>query len=262
MNYKTALQCAILSQEVYQDFSRITFEEWPDVTPTLIEQKDTDTQLAILENSAEKLAVIVFRGSQGEKDWNTNFRLNQSEYEWSREEKKEFSEQMKQVSDSVSKNEELVYPDKYSKPQNPVRMHSGFVRAYLSVRETIHDYVNNSGANQYQVTGHSLGGAIAKLCALDLQYNFSPKLSVEAYSFGAPRVGNKAFTKSYNRRVPDTWRVVNGWDAVVGLPAPWQGYRHVETPVKLERGFTWRIVTGSFEDHRISNYIKALQSHI
>ncbi|MEL6815355.1 MAG: lipase family protein [Cyanobacteria bacterium J06598_3] len=262
MNYKTAWQCALLSQEVYQDFKDITFQEWPGVTPVFIEKAATDTQLAIVEDASENLATIVFRGSQGEKDWNTNFRLNQSEYEWSREEKKEYNEQMKQVKASVNQSEELVYPDKYSEPQNPVRMHSGFVRAYLSVRETIHDYVNNSGAEQYRITGHSLGGAIAKLCALDLQYNFSPEISVEAYSFGAPRVGNKAFTESYNRRVPDTWRVVNGWDAVAGLPAPWQGYRHVETAIKLERGFTWRIITGSFEDHRISNYIQALRSRL
>lgn len=263
MDYKIAWQCATLSQEVYQDFSDITFREWPGVTPTLIDTQDaTDTQLAILEDAEKKIAVIVFRGSQGEKDWETNLQLSQSEYQWSKEEKKAYKTQMKQVSESVSKQEELVYPDKYSQSQNPVKMHRGFVRAYLSVRERIHDHVKNSGATQYRITGHSLGGAIAKLCAIDLQYNFSDKISVEAYSFGSPRVGNKAFTESYNRRVPDTWRVVNGWDAVVGLPVPWQGYRHVDKPLKMARRVTWRILFGSFEDHRISSYIKELRSRM
>ncbi|MEL6554784.1 MAG: lipase family protein [Cyanobacteria bacterium J06621_11] len=261
MNYKTALQCAILSQEVYQDFqSENIFKSWPDATFLPISRDSTDTQLAILTDPSSQFAVIVFRGSKGEKDWNTNIRFNRSEYQWSRAEKREYKEQMEKVSEIVSDDKNLTYPNEYAETQSPVKMHDGFVQAYLSVREEIHNHINKLDIKQYRITGHSLGGALAKLCAIDLQYNFSPDISVEAYSFGAPRVGNKAFTESYNRRVPNTWRVVNGWDAVVGLPAPWQGYRHVETPIKLERRFTWKIITGSFEDHRIINYIEALRS--
>ncbi|MGB3294628.1 MAG: lipase family protein [Phormidesmis sp.] len=262
MDYKTALQCARLSQDVYQEFSGIKFREWSGGDPVLVEFGPTDTQLAILEDSSARLGTIIFRGSDKDKDWDINFSVDQTEYEWSREEKEEYREQMKEVAEAVTENEDLIYPDAYSKPSDPVKMHSGFARAYLSVRDRIHNHIKSSDATRYRVTGHSLGGAIATLCAVDLQYNFSPKVAVEAYTFGSPRVGNSAFVDSYNRRVPDTWRVVNGWDAVVGLPVPWQGYRHVDADIKMERGFTWRIITGSFEEHRISNYIKALQSRV
>ncbi|MEM8804867.1 MAG: lipase family protein [Cyanobacteria bacterium P01_G01_bin.38] len=263
MDYKTALQCAILSQEIYQGFGNIKFSEWRNTPPVLIEKGSTDTQLAILEDPTTELAVVIFRGSDAEKDWNINVQFDQQAYEWTRQEKRQYREQVqKQVTDPVAEQKELVYPDAYSNPNNPVRMHSGFISAYLSVRDQIHNHVQNSSATQYRITGHSLGGALANLCAIDLQYNFSAKITVEAYTFGAPKVGNKAFVESYNRRVPNNWRVVNGWDVVSGLPRRWQGYRHVDEAIKLARKFTWRIITGSFEDHRIDNYVKTLKKKV
>ena len=262
MDYKTALQAAIWSQDVYQNFSGIKFRDWVGDNPILIEEGATDTQLAILEEPAQQLTTIVFRGSDSNADWGTNTNLGKDVYEWSKKEKEVYAHQMEEVTEMGADEKELVYPDRYAEASKPVKMHRGFMKAYLSVRDHIHTHVQNNNTTTYRLVGHSLGGAIATLCAIDLQYNFSPKIDVEAYSFGSPRVGNREFTDSYNRRVPNTWRVVNGWDAVVGLPAPWQGYRHVETAIKLERKFTLRIIMGSFEDHRFDNYIKAFRSKI
>jgi predicted lipase len=259
MDYKSALQCAVLAKEVYQNFSKVKFQAWPNVKPVLIEQSSTDTQLTILEDSVSSLGVIVFRGSDADLDWDTNLQLGQTEQEWSREEKKEYRAQ---INEAVIEDRDLIYPDTYGEPSRPVKMHSGFVAAYLSVRDDIHNHIQNSRAKRYRITGHSLGGALATLCAVDLQYNFGSRIAVEAYTFGSPRVGNDAFVESFNVRVPNSWRVVNGWDAVVGLPAPWRGYRHVDTAIKLERGFNWRIITGSIEDHRMDNYIEALQEKV
>ena len=130
------------------------------------------------------------------------------------------------------------------------------------MRSHIHDIVKPSNIKHWVVTGHSLGGALANLCAVDLQYNFSPDVSVEVYTFGAPRVGNKAFVDSYNRRVPNTWRFVNGNDVVCGLPRRWQSYRHVNTCIRFSVGFNWRIVSGSLQDHRIDLYIAALAARV
>ncbi|MGB7084240.1 MAG: lipase family protein [Phormidesmis sp.] len=256
MDYKTALQCARLSKDVYQGFADIKFEKWPGAEPVLVDKGSTDTQLAVLEDPSAQLAVIVFRGSDADKDWEINLQQGTREQDWTPEEKREKKEDVKEM---VTDSKEMVYPATYGEPSRPVKMHSGFISAYLSVRDEIHRQIAQSSATRYIVTGHSLGGALATLCAVDLQYNFGDRISIEAYTFGSPRVGNAAFAESYNQRVPDTWRVVNGWDAVVGLPAPWQGYRHVEIAQKLERKFTWRIITGSFSEHRIDNYIEALK---
>jgi triacylglycerol lipase len=262
MDFKAALQCAILSREVYQNFKSIKFSEWKGVTPVLLEKGKTDTQLAILEDAAQQVGIIVFRGSNSEQDWFNNLNTDIREQDWSRQTKDEYRQNMKAVTETVKEEKELVYPSSYGTPSNPVKMHSGFISAYFSVRDDIHEYIQSHAAQRYRITGHSLGGALATLCAVDLQYNFGDRIAIENYTFGAPRVGNPAFVESYNRRVPDTWRVVNGWDAVAGLPAPWQGYRHVETAIRLERGFTWKIITGSFEDHYIDNYIEALREKI
>lgn len=261
MDFKIALQCAILCQQVYEPFDRVRFETGGG-DPVLIEKPTTDTQLAILAVPAQSLVTIVFRGSDSEQDWNLNLDTLTREQDWSREKKQAYREDMKTVAAEVKEEKELIYPMAYENPSQPVKMHSGFITAYLSARDEIHRFVSQQEAKYYRITGHSLGGALATLCAIDLQYNFGERIEIEAYTFGSPRVGNGAFADSFNRRVPNCWRVVNGWDAVVGLPAPWQGYRHVEKAVKLERGFTWRIITGSFEDHRIVNYIDALKNQL
>lgn len=65
------------------------------------------------------------------------------------------------------------------------------------------------------VTGHSLGGALASLAALDIaRYVGVPKCSIRCYTFGAPRTGNHAFARDYNSYVPDTWHVINDQDYI------------------------------------------------
>ena len=65
------------------------------------------------------------------------------------------------------------------------------------------------------VTGHSLGGALAHLAALDVQreLELDPD-QMCCYTFGVPRVGNHAFAHVYDAAVPDTWNLVNGLDVV------------------------------------------------
>jgi hypothetical protein len=70
VNYSVALKYAILSREVYRDFSGITFTGITE-SPVLITQPKTDTQCAILPLGDG--ATIVFRGSESSVDWNTDF---------------------------------------------------------------------------------------------------------------------------------------------------------------------------------------------
>ncbi|KAH1190111.1 Lipase [Glycine max] len=88
------------------------------------------------------------------------------------------------------------------------------------------------------VTGHSLGGALATLLALELSSNQLAKrgaISITMYNFGSPRVGNKRFAEVYNERVKDSWRVVNHRDIIPTVPRL-MGYCHVERPVFLAAG--------------------------
>lgn len=246
-DYKTALRCAHLSNEVYRRFNEsLRFTVLPSTRPTLLENEATDTQVALLEDAATRCGYIVFRGSSADRDWLTNLDFAK----WSA------------VTDAITDEKQLNYPKVYGESSTGVKLHKGFITAYLAVRLDIQSKVKASSITHWVVTGHSLGGALAKLCAVDLQYNLGSDVSMEVYTFGAPRIGNKAFAESYNQRVPKTCRFVHGNDVVCGLPRRWQGYRHVNTRIRFRVPFSWRIISGSLQDHRIDRYIAALQQRL
>jgi predicted lipase len=69
------------------------------------------------------------------------------------------------------------------------------------------------------VTGHSLGGSIAALCALDLVLSdVVSSNSLTLYTFGEPRVGNPAFAAAMDKFVPRSYRVVHSADLVPHVP--------------------------------------------
>ncbi|GAB4817731.1 hypothetical protein N2152v2_004777 [Parachlorella kessleri] len=67
------------------------------------------------------------------------------------------------------------------------------------------------------VTGHSLGGALATLCAFDIRQRCpfaAYTTNIRVYTFGAPRTGNHAFAELYNEALPDTWHIINNDDMI------------------------------------------------
>lgn len=237
MDEKLALVCAGLSQEVYGDVAMAGFKEFPDIKVAFFESEDsriTDTQVAVFQNLESKEIYIVFRGSDKGVDWMNNFQMRQQ-----------------------------IYP--YGDPdETDVRFHNGFMTAYRSVRDRVLAEVRKYPDFDITVTGHSLGGAVATIAALDVQYNITQHTgqSIQVYSFGAPRVGNSALVESFQRRVPKNYRFVYGWDIVTYIPRVWQGYEHVPEEYRLGSRWTWRVISRRFDDHKIANYIKALAAKI
>lgn len=76
------------------------------------------------------------------------------------------------------------------------------------------------------VTGHSLGGALATLAALDLAKEGLPVAAV--YTFGTPRPGGSAFRDDYDALLGAvTYRLVLGDDIVPTVAPSMLGFRHV-----------------------------------
>ena len=75
------------------------------------------------------------------------------------------------------------------------------------------------------ICGHSLGGAIATLLALDVAANTKFTHPI-AYTYASPRTGDPSFVDTYNQLMPDTYRFANRLDIVPKLPLPPQ-YGHV-----------------------------------
>lgn len=142
----------------------------------------------------------------------------------------------------------------YGNTHSNIRVHCGFLKSYSSVRKKIHKIIN-PGICKIILTGHSLGAALAVLCAVDLQYNF-PQNDIEVYAFGCPRVGNAAFARSYNKRVFKTLRFNNGNDIVTKLPPVIFGFRHIGTEIHI--GKARLPFCMSFKAHLPQNYYKNL----
>ncbi|KFK36238.1 hypothetical protein AALP_AA4G096300 [Arabis alpina] len=184
----------------------------------------TDTQLAIWRDARRKRVVIAFRGTEQTKwkDLQTDLMLA-----------------------PVGLNPERIGGDF----KQEVQVHSGFLSAYDSVRIRIISllkmaigYIDDVGELEDKwhvyVTGHSLGGALATLLAIELASSQLAKhgaITVTMYNFGSPRVGNKKFADVYNQKVKDSWRVVNHRDIIPTVPRL-MGYCHVAQPVYLAAG--------------------------
>jgi predicted lipase len=249
MDYPQAITCASLCQEVYQKFSdALRFRGFPNSKPIFFDVAQTDTQGAIV--ATDSVTYLVFRGSETDLDWDTNFKFKQEVLEFDRE----------VIKGEIVENREQIYPYQ-GESRSGAKMHQGFSGAYLSVREQIHNYLRSHSVARVIVTGHSLGGALATLCAVDLQYNFS-QVAIEIYTFGAPRVGNDGFSDSFNRRVPNSYRIINGMDIVPALPRPWQGYRHVDQEHRVGRRFSLNFLSQRFKDHALDGYLSSLKEKL
>ena len=78
------------------------------------------------------------------------------------------------------------------------------------------------------VTGHSLGGALAALAASHLP-------EARLYTYGAPRVGDRAFRAAMEMRPGPARRYVDDRDVVCRVPPAAFGYRHAGLPYVIDR---------------------------
>ncbi|MBW7456460.1 lipase family protein [Paenibacillus sepulcri] len=134
---------------------------------------------------SDHAAVLAFRGTSSATDWVTDLIAQQTVF----------------------------------KPVNEQCLtHKGFTDVYMSARDQIFSLLDRlQDSKPLFITGHSLGGALATLAALDIVTNRSHNQLV-VYTFGAPRVGSPSFAVYYNKHVPINIRVQNVFDIVPHLP--------------------------------------------
>jgi predicted lipase len=79
-------------------------------------------------------------------------------------------------------------------------MHNGFYLAYLSIaskmKAQIEFLLQKYRGSPIYVTGHSLGGALATVAAIDIKHVYNPS-SMKVYTFGQPRVGNSLYSAHF-----------------------------------------------------------------
>ncbi|KAI8924484.1 Alpha/Beta hydrolase protein [Entophlyctis helioformis] len=167
-------------------------------------------------NDRTKQIVVIFRGSSTADDWISNFNLALDFPDW-------FENR------SMGDGSSLAIP-------RSVKFHKGFSVDYERTRSAIQPAIAKAAAEnptyRIAIVGHSSGGALATLAAVDLANLFGTKLAsrTTVYTYGQPRTGNKDFANWYST-IPfaGTYRLTQQQDPVVHLPPSWIGsYRHIK----------------------------------
>jgi triacylglycerol lipase len=104
--------------------------------------------------------------------------------------------------------------------------------------------------------GHSLGGAMATICAGRCFLSEIPSNPKGLFTYGSPRVGDKQFV-NYVKLDHSRW--VNNNDIVTRVPPAWMGYRHGGQEYYLDRYGRLRRVNGWFRVRdRIRGFLHGL----
>jgi triacylglycerol lipase len=125
-------------------------------------------------------------------------------------------------------------------------VHQGFQRVYDTIRPSVLSGLAACGPRKRTlIIGHSLGAALAILCAPDVA-NLGPSdyPVPEVHNFAGPRAAapdsplRSTFAFMFNRTIPTCIRLVNHWDIVPHLAPSITMYEHVGEGVGVDGGFT------------------------
>jgi len=121
-------------------------------------------------------------------------------------------------------------------------VHSGFNREVDDLWPLLEESLRNVRQPVW-FCGHSLGGAMATICAYRCKTSSIVSDPQELHTFGSPRVG----CRRYIRHAEVThFRWVHNNDVVTRVPPVWMGYRHCGREVYLDRFGRIRKLTGIF----------------
>lgn len=117
----------------------------------------------------------------------------------------------------------LLINGREGKSSKQIKIHQGFYIAAMSLYDdvvrAVAEYLCENPGFKVVLTGHSLGGAMARLTYFFMEENKQfPKVQYELYTYGEPRVGNKHFADFMNTRCITTARVVARADLVPHYP--------------------------------------------
>ncbi|MWV42150.1 DUF2974 domain-containing protein [Paenibacillus sp. HJL G12] len=137
----------------------------------------------ILESPEE--IIIAFRGTSSTMDW---------------------------ISDAIASQKNFKYI------KEDCLTHRGFTDIYSSARNQLMAALAKLSPDKtLYVTGHSLGAALATLCAVDIAANTAFRSPI-LFTYGSPRVGDPAFVNAFSKYVQNSYRTANLFDIVTHAP--------------------------------------------
>jgi len=196
------------------------------------EESDTNVVIAYSEDRV----ILAFRGTVSKLNMKTDLDLGLEILDLHRPDPETLHR--------ISKDQNL-----FEKNLEP-KYHTGFLKAYASVKSRIHELIDhlvlNSGhqIRAVFITGHSLGGGLANICAYDIAVmilNITKKKPfVQCTTFGCPRVCSLGFKFLFESLVCASRRVVLKGDPITKTPPKWalcssgDAYFHVGLELLLD----------------------------
>jgi triacylglycerol lipase len=119
-------------------------------------------------------------------------------------------------------------------------VHSGFNREVDDLWPLLEELLKDN-AQPVWFCGHSLGGAMATICAYRCKTSSISSNPQELHTFGSPRVGCRRYVRHAEVM---HYRWVHNNDVVTRVPPAWMGYRHCGNEIYLDRYGRIRKLTG------------------
>ncbi len=159
------------------------------------------------------------------------------------------------------------------------RVHRGFNEEVDDLWPRLEDALQENQRTLW-FTGHSLGGAMATICAGRCFLSEIESLPYALFTYGSPRVGDRRFVNFVEL---NHTRWVNNNDIVTRVPPVWMGYRHSGQEMYLDRHGNVRTVRGwqrvgdrargflggllqlsfdHFSDHSMERYIEFIRAAV
>ena len=150
--------------------------------------------------ASPKANIIAFRGTQTQVEWWRNLQVTQKDY----------------VNPSTGTYYGKVHQGYFKIVREQIS--SILLKTVRTLDPTIPCYV----------TGHSLGGAIATLSAMEIAVKV-PEIreQIQLYTYAAPRIGDRRFAEAHSQLIPNSYRITNLSDSVPLVP-----------PIKIKNKFT------------------------
>lgn len=190
--------CAWLARAAMAAYAahQVVAAQWPGNPTRFIDDPISHTQAWIGLLPEQDAAILAFRGTEDvPQDWLTDADMRRRDNPWL--------------------------------PAGG-RIHRGFLRGYEAVAEAVETALDDLGQpSALWLCGHSLGGALATLAAVDYTTRNRPVAGV--LTIGQPRVGDRAFASAYAALGLSERhrRVAHIRDPVTRVPPSLLGWAHV-----------------------------------
>ena len=208
---KTVIYLAELIHRLAIGFTDNSLIEPPILQHELaLYNSDNDPPLGMIW-SHNDVCYIIFRGTLDIHDLIKDLLVTQSSYTYH----KIVQDKFIYSTNSSYKCHKTLQDKLIYSTNSSVQVHNGFNSVYSNFREQLITTVKKINPKQILISGHSLGGAIATICGLDLQlfgYN------VIVYTFASPRVGNDAFCELVKSSKLPLYRIINTCDIIPAFP--------------------------------------------